>query len=94
MFKNISVLLTRFKFANEVQKTAAKGSQSAGLTYYKDGQLTTRSQIVLKKTEDIESYVVKTVQNYYRTTYKAGKTELIRRTDQVKQTLGPRAGLA
>lgn len=61
-----------------MQKSAGKGSQAAGLTFYKDGQLTTRSQIVLKKTEDIESYVVKTVQNYYRSTYKNGMHILIK----------------
>lgn len=72
MFKNISLLIPRFAFAKEVQQTATKASQAAGLTYYKDGQLTTRSQIVLKKTEDIESYVIKTVQNYYRSTFKQG----------------------
>lgn len=50
MFKNISLLLTKYRFANEVQKSASKASTSAGLTYYKDGQLTTRQNIVLKKT--------------------------------------------
>jgi len=42
------------------------------LTYYKDGQLVNRTSITLKKQEDIESYVIKTVQNYFRTTYKQG----------------------
>ena len=50
MFKNISLLLPRFRFANEVQKSATKGAQASGLTFYKDGQLTTRQQLVLKKT--------------------------------------------
>ena len=72
MIKNISLLLPRFRFANEVQKTSTKSAQASGLTFYKDGQLTTRQQIVLKKTEDIESYVVKVIQNYYRSTYKQG----------------------
>lgn len=53
MLKNISLLLTKYRFANEVQKTASKASSTAGLTYYKDGQLTTRQSLVLKKTEDI-----------------------------------------
>lgn len=72
MLKNISLLLSKYKFANEVAKSASKASTASGLTYYKDGQLTTRQSIVLKKTEDIESYVVKTIQNYYRSTYKQG----------------------
>lgn len=51
MFKNFLTLVTKYKFANQVQKSTAKTtSQASGLTYYKDGQLTTRSQIVLKKT--------------------------------------------
>lgn len=51
MFRSISLLIPRFKFAKEVAKTGAKNSQTgAGLTYYKDGQLTTRNHITLKKT--------------------------------------------
>lgn len=73
MFRSLIRSATKLNFATEVQKTAPKAGQAAGLTYYKDGQLTTRSQIVLKKTEDIESYVIKTVQGYYRTTFKQGK---------------------
>lgn len=53
MFKNISLLLTKFRFASEVQKSGSKSGSTAGLTYYRDGQLTSRNQITLKKTEDI-----------------------------------------
>ena len=60
-------------FSTEVQKTNTKSSQAGGLSYYKDGQLVNRTSITLKKQEDIESYVIKTVQNYFRTTYKQGK---------------------
>lgn len=74
MLKNLATFLTKYKFANEVQKTTTKAASSSGLTYYKDGQLTTRQNIVLKKTEDIESYVIRTIQNYYRSTYKQGNT--------------------
>lgn len=77
MLKNLSRFITRYNFANEVQKTTSKASSSAGLTYYKDGQLTTRQNIVLKKTEDIESYVIRTIQNYYRSTYKQGNKLII-----------------
>ena len=41
---------------------------------YVDGQLVTRNQMVLKKSEDIDAYVVKTVKNYFRTTNKEGIT--------------------
>lgn len=72
MLRNITQAIARF--STEVQKTSAKASPStSGLTYYKDGQLTTRTAITLKKQEDIEAYVIKTVQNYFRTTYKQGK---------------------
>ena len=69
MLRTLSRLLPRF--STEVQKSSAKPS-SSGLTYYKDGQLVNRTSLTLKKQEDIESYVVKTVQNYFRTTYKQG----------------------
>jgi hypothetical protein len=59
-------------FSTEVQKGGAKATGGAGLTSYREGQLVSRSALVLKKQEDIESYVVKTVQNYFRTTYKQG----------------------
>ena len=61
------------QFATEVQKSSAKtGSSSTTITQYRDGQLVNRSALTLKKQEDIEAYVVKTVQNYFRTTYKNG----------------------
>lgn len=71
MLRTLSRFLPRF--STEVQKSAAKPS-SSGLTYYKDGQLVNRTSLTLKKQEDIESYVIKTVQNYFRTTYKQGIT--------------------
>ncbi len=63
-----------FKFATAVQKsTNSKSTSSGDLTYYKDGQLVTRSAIVLKEKQDIEAYVIKIIQNYPRTTFKNGK---------------------
>ena len=61
------------RFATEVQKSNTKtGSSSSTITQYKEGQLVNRTALTLKKTEDIEAYVIKTVQNYFRTTYKNG----------------------
>lgn len=60
-------------FSTEVQKSNTKStSSSSTITQYKEGQLVNRTAITLKKQEDIESYVIKTVQNYFRTTYKNG----------------------
>lgn len=67
-----SILLASARFSTEVQKTSAKSTGASGLTSYRDGQLVSKSALVLKKQEDIEAYVVKTVQNYFRTTYKQG----------------------
>lgn len=67
-----SILLASTRFSTEVQKTTAKSTGASGLTSYRDGQLVSKSALVLKKQEDIEAYVVKTVQNYFRTTYKQG----------------------
>lgn len=75
MFRNIAQKLWLFQgFSTEVQK-ATKVNSGAGLTHYKDGQLVNRTSITLKKQEDIESYVIKTVQNYFRTTYKQGNDD-------------------
>lgn len=76
MFKNLCNLALKYRFANEIQKSAGKAG-SGSLTFYKDGQLTTRQSIVLKQTEDIEAYVIKTIQNYYRSTYKQGRGNLL-----------------
>ena len=72
MLKNLAQTMIKFNFAKEVAKSGKVTSNGAGLTYYQDGQLVTRNHLVLKKTEDIEAYVIKTIQNYYRTTYKQG----------------------
>ena len=62
-------------FATEVQKgSASAATANTTITQYREGQLVNRSAITLKKEEDIEAYVVKTVQNYFRTTYKNGTT--------------------
>jgi hypothetical protein len=49
MLRNIAKQLSKFNFSSEVQKTTTKSTSGADLTYYKDGQLTTRSAIILKK---------------------------------------------
>ena len=74
MLRNFTKLLaTNYRFATEVQKASGPASGAgSNLTYYKDGQIATRSALILKKQEDIEAYVVKTIQNYFRTTYKNG----------------------
>lgn len=65
-------------FSTEVQKSSTKSSGSASnITQYKEGQLVNRTSITLKKQEDIEGYVIKTVQNYFRTTYKNGSSNVI-----------------
>ncbi len=72
-----SILLASSRFSTEVQKASTKTTSSSGLTSYRDGQLVNRTALVLKKQEDIEAYVIKTVQNYFRTTYKQGTPSLI-----------------
>lgn len=82
MLRTLAQSLIRFNFAKDVAKAGATAS-GQGLTYYKDGQLTTRTHLVLKKTEDIESYVIKTIQEYYRTTYKQGKHKITQDFNQI-----------
>lgn len=85
MLRNLAQSMTKFNFAKEVAKSGTGASSGAGLTYYQDGQLTTRNHLVLKKTEDIEAYVIKTIQNYYRTTFKQGIFLIISRTEKRKR---------
>lgn len=79
MFRSIKSLIrpTIFRFATETQSKAVvdKAKVKADtnrLTLYQNGELTTRTAVTLKSQEDVESYVIKTVQNYFRTTYKDG----------------------
>lgn len=69
---NKLIQLSTFTFAKDVQTNVKANDNPKNLTFYKNGQLTTRTAITLKKTEDIESYVIKTLQNYFRTTYRQG----------------------
>lgn len=79
MFRSIkSFMRPLYRFAAEAGKETkaldkAKAKSDANrLTLYQNGELTTRSAVTLKSKEDVESYVIKTVQNYFRTTYKEG----------------------
>lgn len=76
----------RCLFAAEVQTKVKSQDQGKSLTYYKDGQLATRSAIVLKKKEDIESYVVRIIQGYFRTTYKSGMRGIYERIEYGKRS--------
>mmetsp|Transcript_59395 Transcript_59395/g.68808 ORF Transcript_59395/g.68808 Transcript_59395/m.68808 type:complete len:156 (+) Transcript_59395:31-498(+) len=64
-------------FASEQKEVAPKAQQQEkkkDIQVYVDGQLITRNHLVLKKSEDIDAYVLKTVRNYFRTTNKQGLT--------------------
>ena len=49
MLSNFLKVIPKFGFAKEVAKTTTASGSAANLTYYKDGQLVNRTQIVLKK---------------------------------------------
>lgn len=49
MFANLIKFVPKFTFAKEVAKASAAAGSSANLTYYKEGQLVNRTQLVLKK---------------------------------------------
>lgn len=64
-------------FASETKDVQAQVQQQEkkkDITAYIDGQLVTRNHLVLKKAEDIDAYVLKTLRNYFRTTNKQGLT--------------------
>lgn len=49
MLSNILKLVPRFGFAKEVAKAGTASGTASNLTYYRDGQLVNRTQLVLKK---------------------------------------------
>jgi hypothetical protein len=49
MLRNIIKGFVKFNFAKEVAKATSTATSSANLTYYKEGQLVNRTQLVLKK---------------------------------------------
>ena len=65
-----------FNFAAEekavVSEKVKAPEKHKTLQRYVDGQLVTRNALILKKEEDIESYVVTLLKNYFRTTNKNG----------------------
>ncbi len=49
MISNLIKLVPRFGFAKEVAKAGTASGAASNLTYYKEGQLVNRTQIVLKR---------------------------------------------
>ena len=58
----------------EVVQTTKKTAKKKDIQYYREGVLVNRSHLVLKKEEDIESYVKTVLNKYFRTTNKANIT--------------------
>mmetsp|Transcript_28654 Transcript_28654/g.25629 ORF Transcript_28654/g.25629 Transcript_28654/m.25629 type:complete len:114 (+) Transcript_28654:60-401(+) len=57
--------------AQEVSTKVDKAAKKRELSVYAEGQIVNRSQLVLKKQEDIEGYVKKLLSGYFRTTNRA-----------------------
>lgn len=72
----ISKINTPLRFFSTEAKSLTPHAGAAhppnSIQYYNEGQLVTRSSIVLKKEEDINGYVLSIVKNYFRTTNKSG----------------------
>ena len=49
MLSNFLKVIPKFGFAKEVAKAGAASGSDSNLTYYKEGKLVNRTQIVLKK---------------------------------------------
>ena len=58
--------------STEVSTKVEKQAPKRDISVYIDGQIVNRNQLVLKKEEDIDAYVLKTIRNYFRTTNKGG----------------------
>ena len=73
--KNLSVFhVTKINFAEhkEVSTKVEQEKKRKDIVQYVEGQIVTRNQLTLKKDEDIENFVLKTIKNYFRTTNKNG----------------------
>ena len=70
-FRSVFSRLPRYTFATEISTKVEKPTIRKEISQYKDGQIVTKSAIVLKKEEDIEQYVINVVRNYFRTLNKA-----------------------
>mmetsp|Transcript_101329 Transcript_101329/g.140740 ORF Transcript_101329/g.140740 Transcript_101329/m.140740 type:complete len:160 (-) Transcript_101329:174-653(-) len=60
-----------FADANQVSTKVDKKGKPRDLSFYVEGQIQQRSQLVLKKQEDIDGYVKKLLSGYFRTTNRA-----------------------
>jgi len=74
---NTTVYVSAYNFAaaaqgTEVSTKVEKQPKKKDISAYVDGQIINRNQLVLKKEEDIDAYVLKTIRNYFRTTNKNG----------------------
>ncbi len=71
--------LYTFAESKEVEAKAAeqpkKEAKKKDVQVYRDGQIVNRTAIVLKKEQDIESYVLSVIRGYFRTTNRAALTQ-------------------
>ena len=58
--------------STEVSTKVEKQQKRKDISAYVEGQIVNRNHLALKKEEDIDSYVIKTIRNYFRTTNKNG----------------------
>ena len=56
--------LSRFK---SLTRSSPKPKATSDLWFYKNGELTKRTDLVLKQKESIEEFVLKKIKNYFRT---------------------------
>lgn len=56
------------------KSNGAGSGKKKDIQQYKGGQLVTRTALVLKKQDDIESFVLNLIKNYFRTTNKSNLT--------------------
>ena len=62
-------------FASEVSTKVEKVVPKKDIQFYREGQLQTRSSLILKKEQDIDEYAVNVVRNYFRCLNKANVTQ-------------------
>ena len=59
------------KVKEDKKPAKKKAAPKKDIQFYKEGQMQTRSALVLKKEEDIDEYAVNVVKNYFRCLNKA-----------------------
>ena len=61
-----------FSEQNVVKSDQVQQQTNDAILRYENGQMVSQQQVQLRDSQQVEDYVLKTIKNYFRTTYKDG----------------------